>query len=169
MTTTWRNHISTTFGTESCGLKSTLDHGTSSDRIPPTSYQRTDAPSGHPHPFPCHLVVGPCERVEPSLTIFAFTFHLIEKAKDVCLLLCPWASERRVPLHRRGVQVSGSVHRRGSSAHVLSRKFCFVFLCRPMSLSRDTHVPFLIQLASKTTQFLYFFMFSQSRVLVNAE
>ena len=143
MNTTWHNHISTTFGTQLCGLKRTLDQGTSSDCIPPTSKQRTDAPAGHPHPVPCHLVVGPCERVEPSLTIFAFTFHLIEKAKEVCLLLCPLSQ-----------RTSSSTSQTRRSSFALSS---FADRCPSHGILT---CPFSFSAFSK---------FSQSRVLVNAE
>ena len=166
MTTTWRNHMSTTFGTQSCGLQSTLDQGTSCDCIPPTSYKRTDAPAGHPHPVPCHLVVGPSERVELSLTIFAFTFHLIEKEKDVCLLLCPLGQRT---LSSTSQTRRSSVHRRGSSAHVLSRQS---FTLSSFADRCPSHgiltCPFSFSWPQKQRSFCFFSKFSQSRVLVNA-
>ena len=43
-------------------------------------------------------MVGLCERLEPSLIIFAFTLLLIEKEKEVPAAVSPRVSARRVPL-----------------------------------------------------------------------
>ena len=45
-------------------------------------------PAGHPHAVLCSLLVGSGERVEPS-HFFVFTFHLIEKAKEVLAAVSP--------------------------------------------------------------------------------
>ena len=64
---------------------------------------------------------GPCERLEPSLIIFAFTLLLMAKAKEVPAAVSPRVSARRVPLRpEEAFECCGSVHRRGSSAHVRS-------------------------------------------------
>ena len=57
---------------------------------------------GHPHPVPCHLVVGLGERLEPSL-VFAFPFHLIEKAKEVPAAVSPELMHVESHFPRRGV------------------------------------------------------------------
>ena len=109
------------------------------------------APAGHSHPILRHLLVGLVKRMEPSL-VLAFVFHLIEKAKGgkggACCCV-PLVGARRVLLPRRGVQVCGSVHRRGSSAHVLSGQSCALssfadrvaVTLQTVFLSRDTRTP----------------------------
>ena len=49
---------------------------------------------------------GPCERLEPSLIIFAFTLLLIEKAKEVPAAVSPPSQRTSSPTSpRRGVRV----------------------------------------------------------------
>ena len=93
---------------------------TSSGCVLPTSCQRTDAPTGRPHPVLRDLVV--------TLRAFgAFSHHLrLHPAFDregeggACCCVPPSQRTSSPSSPDEAFECCGSVHRRGSSAHVLS-------------------------------------------------